>query len=429
VTQAQRVADSELAFRLEDVGKRFTKYEDQPLLLNSAVRFWLRSKRGKLWAIRNVDLEVKRGERVGVIGRNGSGKSTLLQMLGGITGPTEGRVTVRGRVAPLVAVGVGFHPELTGRENVYVNATILGLTREEIDRRFDAIVAFSEISDFIDTPVKFYSSGMYVRLGFAVAIEASPDILLVDEVLAVGDLPFQIKCFERMQEVADAGTTIVVVSHSLPAVRRLCERTILVDRGHVRFDGETAEAIALYHQLLSEPRELDDPVEFKGYREDRGTIDVLSVRLLDGQNNPSGHFHSGDEVRIAVEMDAHKGVGDAIISLVITSEQGSRLYSEAWALDGDSASSRSGPLSAQLSYLARLATGSYAVRVIVSTPDMGVVYGVVDGGSFFVTGRDRVGGVADLGGSLKVFDRAGLAGQPHDPAGDDSADQVAADRG
>ena len=311
-------------------------------------------------------------------------------------------------------MGVGFHPELTGRENVYVNATILGLTREEIDRRFDKIVAFSEISDFIDTPVKFYSSGMYVRLGFAVAVEVNPDILLVDEVLAVGDLPFQIKCFERMQEIAESGTTIVVVSHSLPAVRRLCKRTLVVDRGHVRFDGDTAEAIALYHQLLNEPRELDDPVEYKGYREDKGTIDVLSIKLLDGNNNPTAHFHAGDEVRVAVEMDVHKVVTDTVISMVIDTEQGTRLYSEVWPL-GESAASAPGPLSARLSFPGKLGSGSYTLRVIVSTPDMGVVYGVLDGGSFFVTGRAGVGGVADLAGSLTVLDAAAAGSHPHLP--------------
>src|SRR5690242_6134829 len=162
---------------LDNVGKRYTKFEDAPMLVSAALRFRARTKRSQLWAVRNVSLEVAAGECIGVIGRNGSGKSTLLQMVAGVTAPTEGRVAVRGKVAPLISVGVGFHPELTGRENVYVNAAILGLPRRETERRFDAIVDFAEIEDFIDTPVKFYSSGMYVRLGFAVATQVDPDVL------------------------------------------------------------------------------------------------------------------------------------------------------------------------------------------------------------------------------------------------------------
>ena len=166
--------------RLAGVGKRYLKYEDEPMLLTRALRLRHRTRRSQLWAVRDVSFELHPGDSVGVIGRNGSGKSTLLQMLAGVTSPTEGTITVGGRVAPLVSVGVGFHPELTGRENVYVNGTILGLSRAEIDARFDAMVEFSGIEAFIDTPVKFYSSGMYVRLGFAVAVEAIPDVLLVD---------------------------------------------------------------------------------------------------------------------------------------------------------------------------------------------------------------------------------------------------------
>src|SRR5207302_5234688 len=196
--------------------------------------------------------EVQSGECIGVIGRNGSGKSTLLQMVAGVTSPTEGTVRVRGRIAPLVSVGVGFHPELTGRENVYVNGTILGLTRAEIDRRFDSILDFSGIHAFIDTPVKFYSSGMFVRLGFAVAVEATPDVLLVDEVLAVGDVAFQLKCFRRMAEIREQGTTVVVVSHNLNAIRQLCDRALVLHDGTMRHDGDVDDGIGIYHSLLGE---------------------------------------------------------------------------------------------------------------------------------------------------------------------------------
>src|SRR5438105_3898304 len=181
------------------------------MLVTAALQFRNRTRRSRLWAVRHVDLDVAPGECVGVIGRNGSGKSTLLQMIAGVTAPTEGSVAVHGRVAPLISVGVGFHPELTGRENVFVNGAILGMSRSTIEQRLDDIVEFSEIAAFIDTPVKFYSSGMAVRLGFSVAIYAHPEVLLVDEVLAVGDLSFQLKSYERMMEIRQSGTTILVV--------------------------------------------------------------------------------------------------------------------------------------------------------------------------------------------------------------------------
>src|SRR5208282_3348963 len=176
----------------------------------------------EFWALRNVNFEVRKGEVLGIIGRNGAGKSTLLKILSRITEPTTGRVTLRGRVASLLEVGTGFHPELTGRENIYLNGAILGMTRAEITRRFDEIVAFSEVEKFLDTPVKRYSSGMYVRLAFAVAAHLEPEILLVDEVLAVGDLAFQKKCLGKMSEVARGGRTVVFVSHNMPSINRLC---------------------------------------------------------------------------------------------------------------------------------------------------------------------------------------------------------------
>ncbi|HVT77699.1 MAG TPA: ABC transporter ATP-binding protein, partial [Acidimicrobiales bacterium] len=244
---------------LADAGKRYTKFEDAPMLV-SALRFRARTTRSHLWAVRHVDLDVAPGECVGVIGRNGSGKSTLLQMLAGVTAPSEGRVSVRGKVAPLISVGVGFHPELTGRENVYVNAAILGLSRAEVDARLDDIIDFADVTGFVDTPVKFYSSGMFVRLGFAVAINVNPQVLLIDEVLAVGDLAFQMKCFDKMAEIRDSGATVVVVSHNLNAVRRMCDHTMVLHNGAQRFYGATADAISLYHQLLGEEREPDADV-------------------------------------------------------------------------------------------------------------------------------------------------------------------------
>ena len=206
-----------------------------------------------LWALRDISIEIKQGEVVGVFGRNGAGKSTLLKVLSRITEPTEGRVEIHGRLGSLLEVGTGFHPELTGRENIFLNGAILGMSKREITSKFDEIVAFSEIEKFLDTPVKRYSSGMYVRLAFAVAAHLDPEILLVDEVLAVGDVQFQEKCLGKMEDVSKTGRTVLFVSHNMVAIQRLCRRGVLVDGGRVVFDGPAERAVATY---LAQTREV-----------------------------------------------------------------------------------------------------------------------------------------------------------------------------
>jgi lipopolysaccharide transport system ATP-binding protein len=205
--------------------------------------------REEFWALKDVSFEVKQGDRIGIIGRNGAGKTTLLKLLSRITEPTTGRIAIKGRVASLLEVGTGFHPELTGRENIYLNGAILGMTKSEIKKKFDEIVDFAEIEKFLDTPVKHYSSGMYVRLAFAVAAHLEPEILLVDEVLAVGDAAFQKKCLGKMEDIASEGRTVLFVSHSMPAVTRLCDRAILVKEGCMVKAGEASRVVGEY--LLS----------------------------------------------------------------------------------------------------------------------------------------------------------------------------------
>lgn len=267
---------ADTVIQLHDLGKRYhiahQRAEDVGLrhLLNEAFTAPLRWLRGRdsipsrklggateeFWALRNVTLGVERGEVLGVIGRNGAGKSTLLKLLSQITEPTEGRIHIRGRVASLLEVGTGFHPELTGRENIYLNGAILGMSRAEIRRKFDEIVEFSEVHRFLDTPVKRYSSGMYVRLAFAVAAHLEPEILVVDEVLAVGDAQFQKKCLGKMSEVSHLGRTVLFVSHNMQAVAKLCSKGVVLDRGRVAFLGGAREAISRYHvgadRLLAE---------------------------------------------------------------------------------------------------------------------------------------------------------------------------------
>ncbi|MCS6711028.1 ABC transporter ATP-binding protein [Brachybacterium sp. EF45031] len=229
--------------RVEQMTKRFSLRHNRSLkeLVFSALQ---RKPLGDTFlALDHVDLSVRAGETVGLIGYNGSGKSTLLKTISGVLFPDEGRVMLRGRVAGLIEVGAGFHPDLSGRENVYLNGAILGMTREQIDARFDDIVAFSEIEQFIDTDVKYYSSGMFLRLAFSVAVHTDPDIFLVDEILSVGDEPFQRKCIARIQELQAQGRTMIIVSHELDMLERLCSRIVLLRKGTVVFDGDPEEAV------------------------------------------------------------------------------------------------------------------------------------------------------------------------------------------
>ncbi len=250
----------------------------------------------ELWALRDVSFEVKRGEVVGIIGRNGAGKSTLLKILSRITEPTEGRVRLRGRVGSLLEVGTGFHPELTGRENIYLNGAILGMSRAEIRRKFDEIVAFAEVERFLDTPVKRYSSGMYVRLAFAVAAHLEPDILVVDEVLAVGDTAFQKKCLAKMQDVAALERTVLFVSHNISALEAFCPRSLLVEAGRIANDGETHQVVSTY---LATHARVGETLKFG--RQVGGALKVKEICLLQSLI-PVGEMLSG-EIRFAAYGD------------------------------------------------------------------------------------------------------------------------------
>jgi homopolymeric O-antigen transport system ATP-binding protein len=274
----------------------------------------------QFWALQDISFEVKRGEVVGIIGRNGAGKSTLLKILSRITEPTEGRVTIRGRVASLLEVGTGFHPELTGRENVYLNGAILGMTRAEIKRKFDEIVAFAEVERFLDTPVKRYSSGMYVRLAFAVAAHLEPEILIVDEVLAVGDIEFQRKCLGKMSEVAGGGRTVLFVSHNMAAIEALCPRSLYLVSGSVADDSRSETVIAKYikqnrdasRDAQTRPRIIQQDLKLQRTR-------LSATRIRSGEPLEVGFdFHaleSGQIRECAVLIHSSKAVRVAIVDL------------------------------------------------------------------------------------------------------------------
>ena len=387
--------------RLADIGKRYVKYEDTPMLLSSVLRFRPgQGRRSHLWALRHVDLEVVPGETVGVIGRNGSGKSTMLRILAGVTAPTEGVAEVRGRVAPLIAVGVGFHQELTGRENVYVNGSILGMSRQEIDDRFDDIVEFAEIGEFIDTPVKFYSSGMFVRLGFSVAVASQPDVLVIDEVLAVGDFRFQARCFDRMDELRAQGATVLVVSHNLNAIRKLCSRTMVLHDGAEIFIGDTDQALAEFHTAMEDA---DGP-------DGEGTpVGPVEVELLDSSGNPTHHVDHGDPLLARVRTTAVTNL-EGVSFFLLVEGSGTPIYVDSNHLQARRPAVQGEELVCEISFGAAFPTGSYSVVGGVRWGDKEPERRPSRALSFYVSGRPWVSGLVDLEASFTVRDPNGLPG-------------------
>jgi ABC-2 type transport system ATP-binding protein len=296
--------------RVEDVSKKFNIHKDKNLkerIVNAG-----RSKKHAeaFWALQHISFELEAGKTLGLIGHNGSGKSTLLKVIGGILTPNTGFVERRGRLAALLELGAGFHGDLTGRENVYLNASILGLSRKQTEQYFDEIVDFSGIEQFIDTQVKFYSSGMYFRLAFSVAVHVDPEILLIDEVLAVGDEPFQRKCLDKIRSFQRDGRTIVFVTHGLDVVRSLCDRAIMLDKGQLAIDGTPTDVLRAFRDQYSVESLPEDQ------RGDK-RIEVIDVRVLDASGAPRDRFVPGDGVVIEVDLEGHEltdewGAGIAI---------------------------------------------------------------------------------------------------------------------
>jgi lipopolysaccharide transport system ATP-binding protein len=329
------------AITIENLGKRYTighqraKGDGMRHAIEGAVRApltWLRSRREKklqlvdFWALKDVSFQIKQGEAVGIIGRNGAGKSTLLKILSRITVPTEGRIRIDGRTTSLLEVGTGFHQELTGRENIFLNGAILGMTRAEIINKFDEIVEFSEIEQFLDTPVKRYSSGMYVRLAFAVAAHLEPEILIVDEVLAVGDAAFQKKCLGKMGSVARSGRTVLFVSHNMEAVRNLCQRAVWLKGGRLYKDGKADEIIEAYSSNLSNGH------SFSCANPDYGLI-IQKVVLKDACGEKSSQFHPGEDLIVEIDYDAQKRLEQPYIVLGVQGITGS-CFTANMLLDG-----------------------------------------------------------------------------------------------
>ena len=326
---------SETVLQFENVWKKFKRGEQFdslrdliPTLAHSLFSKQARSQLGKreFWALQDVSFEVKKGQTIGIIGRNGSGKSTTLKLLSNILKPTRGQLKVNGRISALIEIGAGFHPDLTGRENIYLNGAILGMTRKHIDQHFDQIVEFSELADFIDTPVKRYSSGMFARLGFSVAAHLESDILLVDEVLSVGDAGFQMKCMERIRELQRKGTTIVFVSHNMNSVLSICETVVHLDRSIVRAIGPADEVVREYH---------------RGFRSDVAhpehehlPVVVQNVSFMNADGEPRYTFQRGETVTFRITVLAKERIPSPVLAIAIYHENGTCIYGHNSRTDG-----------------------------------------------------------------------------------------------
>ncbi len=363
--------DDSLKERLVTLGRRGRRYREDFVALDS------------------IELEIRAGSTIGLIGHNGSGKSTLLKVIGGIIAPSSGEVLTRGRIAALLELGAGFHPDLTGKENVYLNGSILGLSRADIDARFDDIVAFADIGEFIDTPVKFYSSGMYVRLAFAVAVHTDPDVLLVDEVLSVGDEAFQQKCLDKIRSFQEEGRTIILVTHNLGQVLELCDRAVLLNHGKLVYDGLPREAITTFRDYL-EGRHVDSPeVE----RPDSGTMDAVDVKLVRPRGKPA-------RLEIEAQLWFSGTISDWDFKVQVDSASGQALYA-----------ARTGPgvleplagarrVAATIDDV-RFAPGRYFVSVFALYANGGHLIDAIHHASFEVPGDRRMGGVITADASFR----------------------------
>jgi ABC-type polysaccharide/polyol phosphate transport system ATPase subunit len=372
------------AISIRDVSKRFRLYRGRRVF--TVKDLFVRGGRvglfagEEMWALRNVSLELVRGRMVGIVGSNGSGKSTLLKLIGGILKPTSGTVSVTGRLSALIELGAGFHPEFTGRENVFINGVLLGLSRAEIRERFDEIVAFAGLSPYIDNPVKTYSSGMYMRLGFAIAVTVDPDILLIDEVLAVGDESFQHKCVSKIQEFKGRGKTIVLVTHDLGSVERLCDEAVWLEGGRLMARGGPREIIDRYlgqvaqeeAAVLDAAHEQAEEALSAGTAQRWGSreIEITAVRLTDQAGHERYLYETGEPCTIRLAFRAQRPIEDPVFGIGIFRKDGVCCYGTNTAIDGLAVSklAGSGEVAVRIGRL-ELVEGEYLLDVAAHARD------------------------------------------------------------
>ncbi len=362
---------SNYAVEINDVSKMFKLYHENVRSLKEKVLFF--NKRGyeEFWALKDVDIKVKPGETLGIIGANGSGKSTLLKCVTKILYPTSGKVITNGSIAALLELGAGFQPDLTGRENVYLNASILGFSKKEVDKKFDEIVEFAELERFIDNHVRNYSSGMHVRLGFAVAISVDPDILLIDEVLAVGDEAFQRKCLERIGEIQESGRTIIFVTHNVEITKEICSYVAMLDHGVVVKEGNPREVVNYYHQMM-------ESVEEGGERGNR-QIEITGVELLNENGEAVTDFNTGQDMKIRVAYQANEPVEDPVFGFSIDDYRGFTVYGTNTKLKGVNVGTLTGAGRVQFDLKSLpMLEGRYLVSLAIHSRDEEIVYHWLD---------------------------------------------------
>ena len=391
---------------LRDAVTDTAKLLSQKLLKTSGKKIFNRAYE-EFWALQDISFEIKQGDRVGIIGRNGAGKSTLLKILSRITEPTKGSVRIKGRVASLLEVGTGFHPELTGRENIFLNGAILGMSKVEITRKFDEIVAFAEVEKFLDTPVKRYSSGMYVRLAFAVAAHLEPEILIVDEVLAVGDAQFQKKCLGKMEDIsAKEGRTVLFVSHTMSAVESLCNRGIVLESGKVYADSEPQKAISIYlektYALIRETA-LNKRTDRRG----SGKVKAISFKVLDTEGKEVESLQSGKDYYFEVGYINNTGsrLSDTVFSFDLLDERGNTilLFRTNFTNNNLTLEPSTGYVRCRVNNLP-LANGLYNLLIFISHADQEILDWLEDAASIQVEGGDFFGtGSSGLPGSCKIL--------------------------
>jgi ABC-2 type transport system ATP-binding protein len=391
------------AILVDNASRRFRVYPKRHVTLKEAIVRRRDLRATDIWALRDVSLAIEPGEAVGLIGRNGSGKTTLLRLMAGIFGPTSGTVAVGGDVGALLGIGAGFHPEFTGRENVFLNGAIHGLSRKYVRERMDEIVSFSELERFIDLPVRTYSAGMYMRLGFSVATHLNADVLLLDEVFTVGDEAFQRKCFGKIFEFKSRGGTIVFVSHAAAAVESLCERAILLQEGRVQHDGETHQAIAAYHRLLAED---EDPEERAAGLQEWGTgeVRIANLRLEDLDGAERRQYLSGEGMVVRLRLEAKAALPPPRLTLELRDVTGPLVgsaVSDLGELGWDSAGGEQ-ELVYELPYLP-LAEGRFQVGVALTEPESGrALHHLERAAEFVVVADEDRRGPVRLDGSWRL---------------------------
>ena len=327
----------EYAIEVKNITKNFKVYLDKGNTMKEKILFKKRRRYEERKVLQGISFKVRKGEAIGLVGHNGCGKSTTLKLLTRIMYPDSGEIIMRGRVSSLIELGAGFHPDMSGRENIYINASIFGLSRKEIDERLHNIIEFSELEQFIDNPVRTYSSGMYMRLAFSVAINVNADILLIDEILAVGDANFQNKCFRKLKEIKKSGTTIVIVSHSLGQIEQICERSIWINDGKIQAEGNPYEVHPEYLRYMDDRRngeEEGEEEETKKVERSHGHAYIENVIITNKQGNEVKKFQTGEDIRFLFEIKAKQTVREVHVGVSVVREDGVYCYGTNTANDG-----------------------------------------------------------------------------------------------